>query len=630
MQSADSKMENCMKENRTYYKKKAYIILLFITIILGFQSLYEYYKIKIDDPIQLLSAVLYGIIKLFLFAPPISPGDNTTIFYELAKWLAPILTSTFVFTKISTTLLHLKNIVFNKISGNHILVFENSFIGETLINNLLNEKNSYKISLISKKFIDDNLKSKYEKKGIATYQLDFENSDINEIKEVFSALNINNAKYMFFCSENDLENYAIYTNIIKRIKPKRHIGCYIKCESKTVSSYIEDMISLERKNEEKLKRIDTIHFDQTDLTVRMLMSDKCVMQSISSNIDKLSDIGERISVDIIDKHIRKMHILIIGINELTITLLKHISNDMTICLKDNTKVSIIDTDAATRMRELLYNNEGLKKSLDIEVMDLGFGKNAINEYLRNIKNDDDLSIIFLMNEDVVRSLKNLKLLDRYFESVPKLIRNISNVDLSYILPKNHEKIRIFGDVSQIMTGDVMIRESLDNRAKQFNESYNKASMAAGMGEGQKWNELSYVKKNSSRLSASHDRIKEEIVRKVFFSKTEEEIVDYLNKKFEEFSDLQNNRKENPEKFKQEFCKYLEEAPLLDFLSRLEHKRWCNSYYAMNFKYGEKKDENLKTHPCLIDDWDIIKGEKFEICHPEYDLLSVFTLFQKEE
>ena len=181
-----------------------------------------------------------------------------------------------------------------------------------------------------------------------------------------------------------------------------------------------------------------------------------------------------------------------------------------------------------------------------------------------------------------------------------------------------------------MTGDVMIRESLDNRAKQFNESYNKSSVAAGMGEGQKWNELSYVKKTSSRLSASHDRIKEEIARKVFFSKTEEEIVDYLNKKFEEFSGLQKNRKENPEKFKQEFCKYLEEAPLLDFLSRLEHKRWCNSYYAMNFKYGEKKDENLKTHPCLIDDWDIIKGEKFEICHPEYDLLSVFTLFQKED
>ena len=51
---------------------------------------------------------------------------------------------------------------------------------------------------------------------------------------------------------------------------------------------------------------------------------------------------------------------------------------------------------------------------------------------------------------------------------------------------------------------------------------------------------------------------------------------------------------------------------------------------MNFRYGEKKDENLKTHPCLIDDWEIIIGEKFEICHPEYDLLSVFTLFKKED
>ena len=51
---------------------------------------------------------------------------------------------------------------------------------------------------------------------------------------------------------------------------------------------------------------------------------------------------------------------------------------------------------------------------------------------------------------------------------------------------------------------------------------------------------------------------------------------------------------------------------------------------MNFRYGEKKDENLKTHPCLIEDWREIIGEKFDICHPEYDLLSVFTLFRKEE
>ena len=472
-----------MRENKTYYKKKIYLVLFTLTLVFGLQGLYEYYKVKIDNPLQLLSAVLYGTIKLFLFVSPVSAEDKTSIFYEVAKWMAPILTSTFVFTKISNTLLNLKNTLFNKISANHILVFEDSFMGETLINNLINGKNSYKISLISKNFIDDNLKNKYEKKGIATYQIDFENSDSNEIKELFGTVNINNVKYMFFCSDVDLENYALYTNVIKRIKPKRHITCYVKCESKTVSAYIEDMLSLERQKEEKLKKIDTVHFDQTDLSIRMLISDKCVSEILSNNLDKLSHIGDKISAELIDESIRKIHILIIGINELTLTLLKHIANDMTISLKDNTKVSIIDVDAQQYIEELLFDNEGLKKALDIEVIDLGYEKGLLQEHLRSIKNDDDLSLIFLMNEDVVKSLENLKLLNRYFENVPKIIRNVSNIDLSHILPKNYDKIKIFGDVSQIMTEDVMIREALDNRAKQFNDSYNKSSEAAGMGDG---------------------------------------------------------------------------------------------------------------------------------------------------
>ena len=626
----NSKKGGSMRENKTYYKKKIYLVILIMTILFGFQGMYEYYSAKIDDPFQLISAVLYGIIKLFLFAPPISPSDKTNIFYEIAKWTAPILTSTFVFTKISNTLLHMKNIVVNKISGKHILVFENSIMGETLINNLIDEKSSYKISLISKNFIDDNMKNKYEKKGIDVYQTDFENSDRNEIRELFAALNINKAKYMFFCADADLENYALYTNVIKRIKPQRHITCYVKCESKTVSSYIEDMIAQERKKEESLKKIDTVHFDERDLTVRMLISDKCVSKSISSNVEGLLGIGNTVTPELIDENIKRMHVLIIGINELTSTLLKFISNDMTMTLKENVKVSIIDRDADRKMKELLVDNEGLNNSLDIQIMSLSSERNMMYDHLRSIKNEKDLSLIFLMNEDVVKSLKNLKLLNRYFEGVPKIIRNVSNIDLSYVLPKNNDNIKIFGDVSQIMTEDVMIRAALDKRAKQFNDSYNISSAAAGMGEGQKWNELSYVKKTSSRLSAAHDRIKEEIVRKIFSDKSEDEIKAYLNLKFEEFSALQEIRKVDNEEFKKKFCEYLKNAPVLDFLSRLEHKRWCNSYYAMNFKYGEKKDENLKTHPCLIDDWKIIIGEKFDTCHPEYDLLSVFTLFQREE
>ena len=619
-----------MKENKTYYKKKIYFILLIMTLVFSFTSLYEYYSVSIENPFLRISNVLFGILKMFLFTPPISPENSTSIFYELAKWMAPILTSAFVFTKISNTLLHLKNIVINKFSRNHILIFEKSLMSETLITNLMNEKTPYKISLISRQFIDDNLKAKYEKNGIATYQIDFEKSGKNEIRELLNTVNINKVKYMFFCSDADLENYALYANVIKRIKPKRNITCYVKCESKTVSSYIEDVITRAREEAEVLKKIDTVHFDQMDLTVRMLMSDKCVFKSLKSSLNDLSQMDNVISLGKINESIRNMHILILGVNELTEVLLKHIANDMTLCLKANTKVSIMDKAVDSKMEAILDKNEGLKNALNLKAIDIGSSRNSLQEGLTKIKNEGDLSLIFMMDEDVVKSLKYLKTLTGYFGSLPKVIRNVSNIDLSYVLPKNSDNILVFGDVSQIMTSDIMIRESLDARAKSFNDSYNKAVEMSGMGNGNNWNELSYVKRTSSRLSATHGKVKEEILRKIFFNNSDDEIRNYLSKKFEEFGDLQKIMKEDWEEFKIRFRGYLSDNPILDFLSRLEHKRWCNSYYAMNFVYGEKKDEDLKTHPCLIDDWDIIIGEKFDICHPEYDLLSVFTLFKTEK
>ena len=619
-----------MKENKTYYKKKIYFILLIMTLVFSFTSLYEYYSESIENPFLRISNVLFGILKMFLFTPPISPEKSTSILYEIAKWMAPILTSAFVFTKISNTLLHLKNIVINKFSRNHILIFEKSLMSETLITNLMNEKTPYKISLISRQFIDDNLKAKYEKKGIATYQIDFEKSGKNEIRELLNTVNINKVKYMFFCSDADLENYALYANVIKRIKPKRNITCYVKCESKTVSSYIEDVITRAREEAEVLKKIDTVHFDQMHLTVRMLMSDKCVFKSLKSSLNDLSQMDNVISLGKINESIRNMHILILGVNELTEVLLKHIANDMTLCLKANTKVSIMDKAVDSKMEAILDKNEGLKNALNLKAIDIGSSRNSLQEGLTKIKNEGDLSLIFMMDEDVVKSLKYLKTLTGYFGSLPKVIRNVSNIDLSYVLPKNSDNILVFGDVSQIMTSDIMIRESLDARAKSFNDSYNKAVEMSGMGNGNNWNELSYVKRTSSRLSATHGKVKEEILRKIFFNNSDDEIRNYLSKKFEEFGDLQKIMKEDWEEFKIRFRGYLSDNPILDFLSRLEHKRWCNSYYAMNFVYGEKKDEDLKTHPCLIDDWDIIIGEKFDICHPEYDLLSVFTLFKTEK
>ena len=651
-----------MTENRNYYKKKIILFLFVITTVFGIISLYQYYRVKIENPFQLLSAVLYGTIKLFLFAAPLSAEVNGGMMYEFAKWMAPILTSAFIFTQISNILLHSKNMILNRFSRNHVVLFGSGKMTETLIGNLKKEKKYYKISLVTKEFLDERLKNQYERKGIACYQLDLGKSDRNEIRELFTALCIENAKYLFFMAESDLENFSLYAGVIQRIKPKRAITAYVHSESGTVAGYMEELLYEERKKEADLKKLDTVHFKERLVQDSLLKSLSGVSGLSSSGENKERKSEEellrdrKLSAEKIDKTIHVPHILLFGVNELSFPLLKQLANDATLSLKKKTKVTVLDENAGRGIAELfsIYGDAstkenpeecggektekssirttsscGLEMALEIESIELGAAsmealqKQRLENYLKAIGKDDAPTLIFLMDKDIIKSLKALNLINRYFENVPKLIRNVSQVDLTGLLPKRGGQIRSFGDISEILTEKVLIREALDKRAKAFNEAYNSLS---GMGEGPSWNELSFVKKNSSRLSATHAIVKEEFLKRIFSEKSEAEIRALCREKLSEFSKLQEVQKENPEEFRKRFCSFLEENPVLDFLSRLEHKRWCNSYYAMGFRYGEKKDENRRTHPCLIEDWGEVIGEKFDICHPEYDLLSVFTLF----
>ena len=675
-----------MTENRNYYKKKIVLLLFILTIVFGVFSLYQYYRGKITNPFQLLSAVLYGTIKLFLFAAPLSAEANAGIMYEFAKWMAPILTSAFIFTQISNILLHSKNVILNRLSGNHIVLFGSGKMTELLIGNLKKSKKKYRLSLISGDFLDEQLKNQYERKGIACYRLDFGKSDKNEIRELFTTLKIKNAKYLFFTAESDLDNFSLYAGVIERIKPARAMTAYVHSESGTVATYMEELLSEERKKEESLQKLDTVHFNERDLSIRMLLQEKLVRDSLFQSLNGLSTLrapgneasenregesgsqndasenreGERrekdslkeevLSVDNMEKRIRPPHILLFGVNELSLPLFKQLANDATFSLTKKTKITVLDEDAEKKVAEILsiYGetavedfskrktpSSGLTMALDIEWFALGDSskvavqKEHLDNYLRELAKRDTPDLFFLMDKDIVKNLKILQLINFYFAKSAKIIRNVTQVDLTELLPKKGGAIRSFGDISEILTENVLIRESLDKRAKAFNESYNKAASLSGMGEGTSWNALSYVKKNSSRLSATHQVVKEEILRKVFPGKKDADIRDYCKEKLSEFRELQKGQKEHPEEFHQRFSCFLAENPLLDFLSRLEHKRWCNSYYAMGFRYGEKKDENRKTHPCLIEDWGEVIGEKFALCHPEYDLLSVFCLFQEE-
>lgn len=632
-----------MRENKNYYKKKIILFLFILTIIFAILSLYGYYHTKISDPIQLWSAVLYGTVKLFLFAAPLSAENPGGIFYELAKWLAPILTSAFIFTQISNVLLHLKNMFLNGISRKHVILFGDSPVARALLTNLLADRESYRISFVTKQFLEEQRKNKLERKGIASYQLDFEKCDQNEIRDLFLALHISSAKYLFFTGESDLENFSLYASVIGRIRPKKNIVSFVHCESNTVIGYMEDL---------RPEGMDTVYFEEEELTVRMLLEKKTVQERLFSSFSRLpfadsgkeqadsgqkqADSGKEPTVEEIDATILPPHVLVFGINSLLFPLLKKLANDATLSLQKNARVTVVDTDAGKKLHELfpVQGKEGIFRALEMDSIELcsehsSYRKREqIRAFLKSMEQEERPALFFLLQEDVIENLKVLQLLRSSFQEAPKLFRNSSAVVLSHVLKEEGEEVETFGDLSTVLTEPVLIRASLDKRAKAFNEAYNKAAEAAGMGEGSSWNSLSYVRKESSRLSASHAAVKEAFLRQYFRDRSDEEIRAVLSRKEAEFRALEELEKKDKPAFREQFRHFLKENPELDFLSRLEHKRWCNSYYAMFFRYGEKKDESRKTHPCLIDEWETVIGEKFDLCHPEYDLLSVFALFKE--
>lgn len=632
-----------MRENKNYYKKKIILFLFILTIIFAILSLYGYYHTKISDPIQLWSAVLYGTVKLFLFAAPLSAENPGGIFYELAKWLAPILTSAFIFTQISNVLLHLKNMFLNGISRKHVILFGDSPVASALLTNLLADQESYRISFVTKQFLEEQRKNKLERKGIASYQLDFEKCDQNEIRDLFLALHISSAKYLFFTGESDLENFSLYASVIGRIRPKKNIVSFVHCESNTVIGYMEDL---------RPEGMDTVYFEEEELTVRMLLEKKTVQERLFSSFSRLpfadsgkeqadsgqkqADSGKEPTVEEIDATILPPHVLVFGINSLLFPLLKKLANDATLSLQKNARVTVVDTDAGKKLHELfpVQGKEGIFCALEMDSIELcsehsSYRKREqIRAYLKSMEQEERPALFFLLQEDVIENLKVLQLLRSSFQEAPKLFRNSSAVVLSHVLKEEGEEVETFGDLSTVLTEPVLIRASLDNRAKAFNEAYNKAAEAAGMGKGSGWNTLSYVRKESSRLSASHASVKEAFLRQFFRDRSDAEIRAILSRKEAEFRSLEELEKKDKPAFRERFRHFLKENPELDFLSRLEHKRWCNSYYAMFFRYGEKKDESRKTHPCLIDEWETVIGEKFDLCHPEYDLLSVFALFKE--
>ena len=124
---------------------------------------------------------------------------------------------------------------------------------------------------------------------------------------------------------------------------------------------------------------------------------------------------------------------------------------------------------------------------------------------------------------------------------------------------NSNRVVCFGRGEELLTREVIIKESLTHAAKQIHKHYRAKYQGLPSWEG-----LSTFQRRSNLAAASYFPV----IRR-------------LN----------------------------EEGAGLETLTELEHIRWCRFYYMYNWQYGTVKDWSCRTHPSLVPFEELSREEK---------------------
>jgi hypothetical protein len=152
-------------------------------------------------------------------------------------------------------------------------------------------------------------------------------------------------------------------------------------------------------------------------------------------------------------------------------------------------------------------------------------------------------------------------------------------------------IQVFGRLTEMCTEDAIINTVQDNLAQAIHEDYFRRMLGQGEERGCRpsmhpWGELNEDLRDANRQQADHYATK---LRTLHC---------YAAEGPRQTGDTQVTDFEG------------ELAMRLDTLARTEHNRWCASRYLAGWRRGEKRDDALKIHDCLVT-WDRLSDENRE-------------------
>lgn len=606
------------KENWPYYRKRLLLVLNIVVIVFGLIGTYEYYRPRIDADWRLITAMLYGTFKLYFLSPTISIEAQITPLYEIAKWIAPFLTSAMVLTILGNAFHSGRNLFLYRFGEKSILIGDNA---EALIfaRNLAKQRET-RVLLYSDTPMDATRSKGYGEAGVALLTHDWRLPPDRETRAQIRSSGFSRAKHLVLLNEDDLDNYAAFTTLLQTLEPERPVQMRVRCQSDALRDLMQSMHAEAQADRESLKYLDIRYFDIEEMVAESLLQrEDAPLYAVP--LERLRGLQPR-SAEAISDACGTTHVLHFGFNGIAARLTKKIVSAGTISLAQKIHVTVVDVQAEKKLDAFLAANPELEQGMRFRAISLDVNSRALRQALLDLAEEDvPVTWVCCNFRDVLLNLNALGL-SRAIRA-PKAVRNITARELEPIFAAGYpgQDIFTYGQLSSVLQPSVVLNEALDALAIDHNETYNRTSEAFGNGPGAAWESLSFVKKDSSRAAAVHGRWKALVLAALF---PEGEADDELARQTDYLAKVFTSGRPH-EEANRALLEVLAEYPALDYLTQLEHVRWCHFYYGLGFRHGDVKDEQARTHPCLVEAWDVIAGPLANVCYPIFDAISVLAL-----
>ncbi len=644
-----------MKKHKTH---RFLLILAVISFIIAALQGIIYYK-SYDLFFRIL-LVLQNSINAFGFKATISLKDTIAYInndpstlnlavgyaYCIAVFTAPYCTVSFLYRFLERVLSFVVSTRRGK-KSDHILIFGyNSDVMALIRNNKESDRKNTRIHIISTKEFDHAEVYELNKEGFAVHIIDVLKLSESELAEAMEKMYASMASNIILFEESSIRNFSLLQ--LFRLS-EADSDSRIKLRSGTKISC--------RCDEEGINRLIARYYNRAGGTDTFY--DLEIISLPEMQIHKMySDVPLHkyyIGTDtpLRDQHV---HLLVAGLGQLGQQAVIQAMNLGIVHEQNSIIIDVFDTDIQNKMQQ--FTKQFSEDTFDFAENSMTLkdtaadGRLVVNFFGADAKHRDFYSIVSRRTKELhytyaVITFENIELsvdcaikLREFFTGgknpIPLLIRMDADRRLAEYISNDDDAladVEIIDDRSGIITHDMIINRTIDQRAKNYNHIYNNISILSENDTGsverkaadpeKEWNSIRLFRRSSSKAAAYHDEVKDMIIPEL----AAEYGVD-LSQKLEQLIGENGVLMQFTGNAWRMDCsdeKLLERLKKDRFayeIASIEHRRWCCYMASIGWSCGERSDR-LRRNPCLVPQKELMEHMP-EMC--KYDLMALMARY----